>query len=291
MTPAQRRERMEIRWQMGGLHVQRSFLDLMRDEVVNEEFAEFIRAKIRETVEDPATAEALIPRGFPLGTKRPCSGTDYYETFNRDNVHLVSGEAGSVERIVPTGVQTATAEYDVDVLVFATGFYGMTGALERINPIGRGGVQLRDHWRYGPRSYLGVLAHGFPNMFVVVGPGSPSVISNMVTSIEIHIEWATDTVEYLEQRGGGTIEAEAVAEDDWVRHVNEAADATLYSKGPQAWYYAQTAGGRQTFMPYVGGLGVYYEKLKDATADGYRGFALRTGLGVEPADAETETAA
>jgi cyclohexanone monooxygenase len=284
MTAEQRRVRREIRWEMGGLHIQRSFLDIMRDEMVNEEFAEFIRDKIRETVRNPETAEALTPRGFPLGTKRPCSGTNYYDTFNRDNVHLISGVAGAVERLVSDGVQTITGTYDVDAVVFATGFYGMTGALDRINPVGRDGVRLRDHWHNGPRSHLGVLTHGFPNMFLVAGPGTPSVISNIVTIIEIDVEWATDTIQFLEQAGGGTIEAEAAAEAAWVDHVNEAADATLYAKGPRAWYYASTADGKRVFMPYVGGLGLYYEKLQAATADDYRGFAVRTRAGeVSPA--------
>lgn len=283
VSAEERADQYERRWNLGGLHMQRAFPDIMIDEVVNSEAAEFVRDKIRGTVHDPYTAEALMPHGFPLGTKRLCSGTGYYETFNRDDVELIDAKADPIQRITPRGVSTASTEYEVDVIVFATGFHAMTGALERIDPVGRSGRHLHDHWIGGPRTYLGVAIHGFPNMFVIAGPGSPSVISNMVCSIEQHVEWTADAIAHLEHVGG-TLEARSAAEDQWVAHVNDAAAGTLFSHASASWYYADDGKGDKLFMPYVGGVGPYWSRMQDEAASGYNSFEIQ----VDPATAAHE---
>ncbi len=278
----ERAEQLEHRWQLGGLHMQRAFLDIMRDEVVNEEAAEYVRGKIRETVSDPETAELLTPRGFPLATKRLCSGTGFYETFNRDDVTLIDVRVDPVERATPRGVALATREVEADVIVFATGFHAMTGALERIDPVGVDGLHLRDHWRNGPRTSLGVQVAGFPNLFVLAGPGSPSVISNMVCSIEQHVEWVAGAIGHLESNGGGVLAATAEAEAEWVDHVNAEAAGTLFSHGPAGWYYAPSDQQGRVFMPYVGGVGPYGERLDEVASTGYPGFDVRLGTHRQP---------
>ena len=285
LTRDERAVQFERRWQLGGLHMQRAFLDIMRDELVNEESADYVRTKIREVVTDPDAAELLTPRGFPLGTKRLCSGTSFYETFNRGDVTLVDVRTDPVQRATPRGIALATREIEADVIVFATGFHAMTGALERIDPIGVGGLHLRDHWGNGPRTYLGVQVAGFPNMFVIAGPGSPSVISNMVCSIEQHVEWVAEAIGVLEQRGG-VMAATAEAEAEWVDHVNDAAAQTLFSRGPAGWYYAPSDIQGRVFMPYVGGVGPYGERLLEVAGSGYPGFDVepRPDRLADPAD-------
>ena len=287
-----RAEQYERRWQLGGLHMQRAFLDIMRDEQVNGEAADYVRTKIHETVADPATAELLTPRDFPLGTKRLCSGTNFYETFNRDDVRLVDVRTDPVQRVTPRGIATAAGEIEGDVIVFATGFHAMTGALERIDPVGVGGQHLRDHWSNGPRTYLGVQVAGFPNMFVIAGPGSPSVISNMVCSIEQHVEWVAEAIGQLEQRGGAVLAATAEAETEWVDHVNSEAAQTLFTRGPAGWYFAPSDIQGRVFMPYVGGVGPYGQRLLDVARDGYPGFDLqpRPGGSTDTADHDLQGA-
>jgi cation diffusion facilitator CzcD-associated flavoprotein CzcO len=275
VTAEERLAELENRWDLGGLYMMRAFKDILVDKEVNEEASEFVRGKIRSIVADAETAEALSPRHLPLGTKRLCSGTGYYETFNRDNVTLVNVKESAIERISATGVRTADADYDVDVLVFATGFDAMTGALNRLNPVGRGGLQLRDHWAAGPQTYLGLTVSGFPNMFIIAGPGSPSVFSNMVTSIEQHVEWIADAIEYLDSNGLKTIEASREAERGWVQHVNEVAEGTLYRESKATWFYGANIPGKPVvFMPYVGGVGNYWKRITELARAGYSGFVL-----------------
>ena len=276
LTPEERLAELENRWQLGGLYMMRAFKDILRDKDVNDEAAEFVRQRIRATVKDPRTAEALSPRNLPIGTKRLCSGTGFYETFNRDNVELVDVRQDPIEQITARGVRTASQEHEVDVIVFATGFDAMTGALNRLNPVGRGGRQLREHWADGPRTYLGLTVHGFPNMFIIAGPGSPSVFSNMVNSIEQHVEWIADTVEYLDSHGYEAMEATASAEADWVQHVNDVTEGTLYRDSRATWFYgANTPGKPQVFMPYLGGVGPYVKRITAVAESGYKGFELR----------------
>ena len=271
-APEVRVKEYETRWAAGGLAFQTTFGDIMMDATANETAAEFVRSKIRETVADPVTAEALCPRGYPLGTKRVCIGTDYYETYNRDNVDLVDLRATPIERIVPEGIRTESGLHELDMIVYATGFDAMTGALGAIDIRGRGGVTLRETWEAGPRTYLGVAVAGFPNLFVLAGPGSPSVLSNVVVSIEQHVEWVVDYLDHMRSTGTRFAEATAEAQDQWVEHVTTIAEPSLYMRA-DSWYLGANVPGKpRIFMPYLGGVGNYRNLCAQIAADGYRGF-------------------
>jgi len=274
VSAAERLREFEKRWELGGLYMMRAFKDILVDPVGNEEAAEFVRSKIREIVHDPVTAEALTPRGFYFGTKRLCSGTNYYETFNRNDVRLVNVRTTPIQEITPTGLRTQDAHYKLDVIVFATGFDAMTGSLTKIDIRGRDGETLQEHWKHGPRTYLGLATAGFPNMFIIAGPGSPSVFSNMVTSIEQHVEWVAECLKYLWHHDLEQIEATKSAEDAWVKHVNEVGNQTLYPRSPNSWFFgANTPGKPVVFMPYVGGVGNYAKKIAEVATSDYTGFA------------------
>lgn len=272
----ERESEFENRWELGGLYMMRAFKDILVNLDINNEAAEFVRNKIRSIVRNPVVAEDLVPSNeLPIGTKRLCSGTEYYETFNRENVSLINVQKNPIDRITENGVALADGQIGVDAIVFATGFDAMTGALLKINPIGRGGKELKDHWAAGPRTYLGITVHNFPNLFIMAGPGSPSVFSNMVTSIEQHVEWATDAMDYLRQKGLSVIEATAESEQAWVDHANEIANSTLYGVSRATWFYgANTPGKPQVFMPYVGGVGNYYNRILGIAANDYAGYSL-----------------
>jgi cyclohexanone monooxygenase len=274
-VPAEERQReYEMRWQRGGLGFAAAYTDLLTRKEANDTAAEFFRAKIRATVRDAAVAEALLPKDYPLGTKRICVDTDYYDTFNRENVTLVDLHREPIEAITPRGVRTRTTEYEFDSIVFATGFDAMTGALLNIDIRGRGDSTLRHKWADGPRTYLGIAIAGFPNLFTITGPGSPSVISNMMVSIEQHVDWIADCLAHLRAGDLETIEATAEAEDAWVAHVNEVANATLYPLA-KSWYTGANIPGKpRIFMPYVGGVGVYRKHCNDIAARNYEGFTL-----------------
>jgi cyclohexanone monooxygenase len=264
----------EDRWARGGFSVGAAFADISIDLAANATAAAFAAGKIRDIVKDPEVAEKLIPKDYPFGTKRLCVDTGYYEMFNRDNVTLVDVSQSPIEALTATGLKTADAEYEFDSLVFAIGFDAMTGALGRIDIRGRGGQALKDKWADGPRTYLGLMTAGFPNLFMVTGPGSPSVLSNMVVSIEQHVDWITDCIDHLSARQLGAIEATGEAEDAWVAHVNEVADTTLYPQA-RSWYLGANIPGKpRVFMPYVGGVGPYREKCDEVAARGYEGFVL-----------------
>jgi cyclohexanone monooxygenase len=225
-------------------------------------------------VADPAVAEILTPRGYPVGAKRLCVDTNYYETFNRDNVTLVDLTASPIEEVTPAGVRTGDAEIELDALVMATGFDAMTGALTAIDIRGRGGVELAQRWADGPRSYLGLSIAGFPNLFTVTGPGSPSVLSNMRLSIEQHVVWITDCIRYLTGRGMASIEATEAAQESWVAHAAEVAEPTVFPRGA-SWYTGSNVPGKaRVFMPYIGGVPAYREACEKVVADGYSGFQL-----------------
>ncbi len=275
VTEDERQQQFEWRWSIGGFGITGTFSDLLRNRESNETAAEFVRSKIRKIVRDPEVAEKLVPRDYPIGTKRLCVDTGYYETYNRENVTLVDIRSAPIEEIMPAGLRTTSASFDFDTLVFATGFDAMTGALLNIDIRGIGGVTLREKWSGGPRSYLGIAVAGFPNLFTITGPGSPSVLSNMMVSIEQHVEWVTDCIDYLDEHQYATIEASQEAEDDWVDHVNEVGDSTLYPLA-NSWYMgANIPGKTRVFMPYVGGVGAYREKCNEVAAAGYDGFLLR----------------
>jgi cation diffusion facilitator CzcD-associated flavoprotein CzcO len=273
-TVEERARAFEARWRHGGLALMSAFSDLLTSAEANELAAEFVRAKIRETVKDPAVAEKLLPHGYAIGTKRLCVDTGYFEIFNRDNVTLVDVRSAPIEAIVARGLRTADAVYELDVLVFATGFDAMTGALLSIDIRGRAGVSLRDAWADGPRTYLGLAAAGFPNLFIVTGPGSPSVLSNMVISIEQHIEWISDCIAYLRDHDLGPIEATQEAQDGWVAHVAEVAGYTLHGAA-NSWYNGANIPGKpRVYMPYIGGVGEYRKVCDRVAAARYEGFSL-----------------
>ncbi|CAM3007687.1 NAD(P)/FAD-dependent oxidoreductase [Prescottella defluvii] len=278
-APEVRIKEYETRWAAGGLAFQTTFGDVMMDPAANETAAEFVRSKIRETVTDPATAEALCPKGYPLGAKRVCVGTDYYETYNRDNVELVDLRATPIEAIVSEGIRTGAGVHDLDALVFATGFDAMTGALDAIDIRGRDGVTLRETWEAGPRTYLGVSVAGFPNLFVLAGPGSPSVLSNVVVSIEQHVEWVIGYLDHMRETGARFAEATLEAQNEWVDHVTGIAVGSLYMQA-DSWYLGANVPGKpRIFMPYLGGVGNFRNLCTQVAADGYRGFSTTTELG------------
>ncbi len=276
VAPEEVRRTYDALWESGGgMPILLAFTDLLVDRRANDTAAEFVRSRIREAVEDPALAELLSPKGFPIGAKRLCQhATPYYETYNRDNVTLVDVRRSPIKEITPTGVRTRDAEYELDAIVFATGFDAMTGALLAIDIRGRNGLSLKEKWTAGPRTYLGIATAGFPNLFMITGPGSPSVLSNVVVSIEQHVDWIGDCIAYLRDRDLECIEATADGEDEWVEHVNAVADATLF---PQAdsWYVGANVPGKpRMFMPYVGGVGTYRRECDDIAGRGYAGFTL-----------------
>jgi len=249
-----------------------AFRDILTDQQANDCAAEFIRNKIRAIVKDPATAAKLLPKQV-VGCKRLCLATNYYATFNRPNVKLVDVSETPVVRITPTGLEVGNEAYAFDCLVFATGFDAMTGALDKIDIRGRGGLALKEKWHAGPRSYLGLASAGFPNLFTVTGPGSPSVLSNMLPTIEQHVNWIADCIGHLETHAKNLIEAEVEAEDAWVAHVNEVAGMTLYPRC-NSWYLGANIPGKpRIFMPYIG-VPSYVEKCRQVVANGYEGFTL-----------------
>ncbi len=274
LTPEERRKVMEARWAKGGFALGGSFADLITNKAANDEVSEFVREKIRGIVKDPKVAEMLSPTNHPLFTKRPCVDIDYFETYNRDNVTLVDLTKTPIETITETGIKTTDQTRDFDVIVYAIGFDAMTGALNAIDIKGRGGQTLKDKWAEGPKTYLGLMVSGFPNMFLVTGPGSPSVLSNMMVSIEQHVDWISDCLAYLGNHQLGVIEATSEAEGEWVDHVNEVGDTTLYPLA-NSWYMGANVPGKpRVFMPYIGGVPVYREKCDEIAAGGYTGFAL-----------------
>ena len=273
----------ERAWATGTLYgMVAAFNDLLVDRDANETAAEFVRARIHEIVDDPDVAERLSPRKHPFGTKRPCLDSDYYATYNRDDVSLVDVRATPIVEITPTGVRTTTDEYELDAIVFATGFDAMTGPLLGPDITGVGGVALRNKWAAGPRTYLGLATAGFPNLFTITGPGSPSVLVNMAVAIEQHVDWVADCIAYLRERDLASIDATVDAEDDWVDHVNEVADLTLFPHA-NSWYMGANVPGKpRVFMPYIGGLPHYTEVVNDVAADDYRGFTLTPVITPEP---------
>ena len=264
----------ERQWQVGGARLIGTFADIMIDEPANAYVADFVREKIRETVRDPAVAELLCPRNHPIGTKRICVDSDYYATYNRDNVTLVDVSSTPIERITTQGVCVNGVAYELDALVLATGFDALTGPLLNIDIRGNGAQLLATKWAAGPRSYLGLAINGFPNLFTITGPGSPSVLSNMIVSIEQHVEWIAKVIQHMRDRGFARVEASIEAEDEWVEHVNTVAAATLFPKGGSWYLGANVPGKPRVFMPYAGGVGPYREICDEVANTGYEGFVL-----------------
>ena len=273
VSAAERESNYQQRWEAGGLPFLASFSDLATSLEANKTAAEFVRNKIRGIVKDPIVAELLCPQTV-MGCKRLCVDSDYYQAFNRDNVSLIDVNACPIERITSAGIKTANQEYEFDVLIMATGFDAMTGALLRIDIRGRDGLSLRKKWRDGPKNYLGLTVNGFPNFFTITGPGSPSVLANMIVAIEQHVEWIGDCLQHLRANSVSTIEASSKVEDHWVRLVNKIANKTLFPSGCNSWYTGANIPGKpRIFMPYLG-YPSYVEKCEQVASTGYRGFEL-----------------
>ncbi len=289
-TPEERRAHYEAKWEEGGpFAFLFAYNDLLTNQAANDTLAEFVRDKVRSIVKDPAVAELLAPKDYPIGAKRLCVDTDYYETFNRDNVTLVDVKAAPIIEITEKGIRTTKAEYELDAIAFATGFDAMTGALREIDIRVQGGNTLAEKWSAGPLTYLGLMVAGFPNLFIVTGPGSPSVKGQMTVSIEQHVDWIADCLVHLRAHGLARIEADPVAEAKWVAHVNEVASATLFA-AVDSWYTGSNIPGKpRVFMPYIGGMANYRRICEEVAARGYEGFIL-TGQG-EPAVANVGGAA
>jgi cyclohexanone monooxygenase len=254
----------------------RRFADVATSFEANELACEMYREQVKRLVDDPETAEGLMPRGYPLGCKRPVVDVGYFETFNRDNVTHVDLRRGGIERINATSVETAQGSFEVDALVYATGFDAMTGTLLRIDIKGRDGLSLAERWESGPRTYLGLQVNGFPNFFTITGPGSPSVLTNMIMSIEQHVDWIADCITHMDTQQLSTIEASPQAEEAWIEHVNDIARGTMMTADScNSWYLgANIPGKTRIFMPYIGGLPNYREKCDEVAANGYEGFVL-----------------
>ncbi|HEY4249720.1 MAG TPA: NAD(P)/FAD-dependent oxidoreductase [Roseomonas sp.] len=273
--PEERQALYEKAWEKGGLQFRATFGDILTSKPANDTAVDFIRAKVRAIVKDPKTAALLCAFDHPYATKRPPIDTEYFETYNRDNVSLVDLRAAPIERITPRGIRTRDAEYPLDIIVFATGFDAMTGPLLGIDIRGRDGVTLQQAWADGPRTYLGLQVAGFPNLFTVTGPGSPSVLCNMPVAIEQHAEWIADCIAHMRTRGLQRIETTAAAADAWVDQVNAAADATLLPQAASSWYLGANVPGKpRVFMPYAGGMARYRAICDGIAARGYDGFVL-----------------
>jgi len=278
VTPEERQAIYEAAWETGGLQFRATFRDLMIDQAANDTAAAFLKGRILATVRDPKTARALADIDHPYAAKRPPIDTDYFETFNRVNVALVDLRADPIEAITPRGIRTQSTEHLLDVIVFATGYDAMTGPLLAIDIRGRGGRSLREDWRAGPNTYLGLQVPGYPNFFTITGPGSPSVLTNMPVAIEQHVEWITECIAHLRRSGIDSVEADPEAARKWGEHVNETANATLLSKAKHSWYYGANVPGKpRVFMPYAGGMARYRAICNDVAARGYEGFLFNRG--------------
>jgi cyclohexanone monooxygenase len=265
----------EDRWRRGGGFFIGAFSDIMNTDQANATAADFVRRKIDSIVRDARVAKMLMPTDHPLGAKRLCIDTHYYDTFNRENVTLVNLREDPIHSMTPKGVLLASGEIVVDCIVLATGFYAITGPLLAIDLAGSDGQVLRDKWQQGPRTYLGLGIAGFPNLFTITGPGSPSVLSNTVMSIEQHVDWIADCIAHMKEHNLTRIEATVAAEDDWVKQVDEAADAWLYKKAKNSWYMgANILGKPRAFMPYVDSGGTYRKICDRVAANRYEGFVL-----------------
>ena len=273
-TAEERSEAFEKRWELGGVLFSKTFTDQMTDMAANEEARKFYEGKVRAVIDDPDVANLLIPTDHPIGTKRICTDTNYFQTFNRSNVNLVSVRATPIESIDTTGINTTDVHYDLDVIVFATGFDAMTGALGKIDIVGRGGEKMRDDWKDGPRTHLGLGVDGYLNLFIVSGPGAPAVLANMVLHAEAHVNWIADCIAHLDQHGYAGIEATPDAVDSWLAECAQRAEATLFTKA-NSWYMGANVPGKpRVFMLFLGGFAVYNDICAEVADAGYKGFNL-----------------
>ena len=277
-TPAEREREFDRMWDAGGFPFWLgNYQDILVSQEANDLCADYLKGKIRKTVNDPAVAERLIPKGYAYGTKRQPLDTNYFETFNKDHVLLVDASTdGSIEEFTPKGIRAGGKEYELDIIVIATGFDAMTGPLKNLGIKGRGGRSLTKEWEDGPETYLGLTVSGFPNLFTITGPQSPSVMSNMPVSIEQHVEWVTDCIDHMRRNKLTTLEATPQAQEQWVAHVAELANMTLMP-GANSWYMGANIPGKpRRFLPYLGpeGVGGYRKKCDEVAAKGYEGIVF-----------------
>lgn len=273
-TPEQRRAAFETRWQLGGVLFSKTFPDQMIDAAANDEARRFYEEKIRAVIDDPAVADMLIPNDHPIGTKRICTDSNYFQSFNKPNVSLVSVRKTPIESVDPTGINTTDAHYELDTIVLATGFDAMTGALAKIDVVGRAGATLRDNWKHGPRTYLGLGVDGFPNMFLISGPGAPAVLANMVLHAEAQVNWIATAIAYLDENGYAALEATTNSVDEWGEECTRRAEATLFTKA-NSWYMGANVPGKpRGFMLFVGGFATYNDICAEVADAGYKGFDL-----------------
>lgn len=276
VTPAHRENAYEEKWAEGGsISFLFAYKDLLLNKEANDTASDFVRNKIRATVKDQTTAELLCPNDHPIGTKRLILDTDYFETYNRDNVTLVGIRSNPIKNFTKAGLKlTDDTAYELDAISFATGFDAMTGAMREIDIQTDNGGNIREKWENGPHTYLGIMVSGFPNMFMVTGPQSPGVKSQMILSCEWHVDFIADLIEHMQINGLSQVEPEAAAETGWVEHNNQVADSTLYPMA-NSWYMGANIPGKpRVFMPYVGGVEAYTQKCKDVIANGYEGFRM-----------------
>ena len=279
-TPEERKHQYEKCWESGGLPFLGAYGDLLFEKTANDTIAEFAREKIRSIVKDPITAELLCPDNV-FGCKRLCVDSGYFETYNQDHVTLVDVSKNPIERFTDQGIVADGVEYPLDAIVCATGFAAMTGAFDKIRITGRNGLTLTEKWRAGPRTYLGLSSVGFPNLFMITGPGSPSVLASMIQAIEQHADWMADCIGHMRDVGAETIEPTFQYEDDWVEHVNEVSKVSLRSTC-SSWYVGANIPGRpRVFMPYIGGFPIYVDKCNEVMTKGFEGFLLDKVVGTE----------
>ncbi|MDT8399374.1 MAG: NAD(P)/FAD-dependent oxidoreductase [Pseudomonadales bacterium] len=271
-SPEERQRTFEARWQKGGSGFFGAYADLVVSQQANDYAAQFLRDKIRTLVKNPEVAAALCPK-HAIGCKRLCLEDSYYQSFNQDNVALVDIKKNPIQQVTAHGIQVDGRDIPLDTLVFATGFDAMTGAITRIDIRGLDQLSIRDKWRESPKAYLGLMIAGFPNMFIITGPGSPSVFTNMVPSIEQHVNYIGDIISYAAQHDYRRIDAEAQAEDDWVAHVADIVKPTLLL-GCNSWYLGANIPGKpRVFMPYLG-YPAYVAECHEIAAQGYRGISF-----------------
>ncbi len=281
--PEERAEALWQRWREGGVLFAKTFPDQTSDLAANDIAREFAEERIREIVTDPVVAADLIPGDHPIGAKRICTDAGYYSTFNRANVRLVNLRREPIETITANGIRTNAATYPCDVLIFATGFDAMTGALTRIDPIGPGRERLRDIWANGPLTFLGLMVPGLPNLFTISGPGSPSVLANMVLHAEVQVDWVIDLVLAVRRLGVSEVEPRRDAARAWTYHVAQAAEQTLFPRAASSWYLGSNIEGKKrVFMPYIGGFGNYRRQCDEVARRNYAGLVLTTRYEPQP---------
>lgn len=274
VTPEQRQSLLEDAWKQGGLAMLGTFGDLMVNQEANEHVAEFVRGKIAEVVQDPKTAEALKPKGYPIFARRPCLDSSYYETYNLPNVHLVDCLTDPIVEVTERGVRNVSGETELDMLILATGYDGLTGALIAFDVVGKGGRTVNQKWKDGGRSHLGIMMEGFPNLFMTTGPNGPSALANIIRISEHDVDWIAAAITHMQKNGLATIEPTKQAEDGWMDVVRGLARSSLINKAKTWWVGANVPGKSQGLTMFIGGFAKYRELCAAAASNEYGGFVF-----------------